>query len=744
MCLITVLTLTLLFLWGTANAQWAPLIGASNVAAGAGHSCAVSTGGGVKCWGRNAEGQLGDGSNTYSNIPTTVSGLGTGVHSVSAGGHNTCALTTGGAVKCWGFNWLGELGNGVNGPDEGSNIPVDVSGLDSGVVAIGVGSQHICALTAQGGIKCWGGNYYGQLGNGYSGSSAYSNVPVDVDGLNAGVQSISVGGTHTCALLESGAVKCWGYNYYGQLGTDNYMSSSVPVDVVGLDSGAQQVSTGDRHTCALTTNGALKCWGWNAYGTLGNGEVWDSDKPVDVVGMDNGVTQISAGSEHTCALIEGNAVKCWGSNVSGQLGNGNYGVNATSTVPVEVSGLDSGVQAINVGYGHTCALIADGKVKCWGDNVFGQLGNGGALLSVPVDVIGLGGDVQGISTGGGYHTCIVTESGEVRCWGNNSHGQLGDGSLLNADAPVVVSDLAASVRIVEVGYQHSCALTTGGAVWCWGRNDRGQLGDGSNSNSSTPVEVFGLSDALAISAGDSHTCALRTGGGVTCWGGNSLFQTGVPGLESDVQAISAGAGHTCALTTGGAVKCWGANWNGQLGDGSFDNSADPVDVVGLGSGVQAISAGVSHTCAVISGGTAQCWGWNRDGQLGDGSYGDSSVPTDVVGLGSGVQSISAGDWHSCALTSLGSVKCWGDNGHSQLGDGSVVDSYVPVDVSGLGSGVQTLSIGDRHTCALTTDNRVKCWGTNYYGALGDGNAWFTSPVHVVEPDPLHVFGSGFE
>ena len=232
--------------------------------------------------------------------------------------------------------------------------------------AVSAGGDHTCALTDSDAVKCWGSNFYGQLGDG---TKADSSVPVEVKGLGSGVAEISAGYHHTCALMYSGAVKCWGGNGEGQLGDGTKADSLVPVKVKGLGSGVAAISAGYHHTCALMGSGAVECWGSNFYGQLGDGTKADSLVPVEVKGLGSGVAEISAGYHHTCARTDARAVKCWGDNSAGQLGDA---TKTDSLVPVDVRDLGSGVAAISAGGDDTCALTVSGAVKCWGSNHYGQ------------------------------------------------------------------------------------------------------------------------------------------------------------------------------------------------------------------------------------------------------------------------------------------------------------------------------------------------------------------------------------
>ena len=370
----------------------------------------------------------------------------TAADSVSTGSVHACVLTAGGDVKCWGFNGTGMLGDGTKADRK---KPVSVTGLPRGIADVQAAWDHTCALTSGGGVKCWGHNGDGELGDG---TKIQRLQPVGVTGLNSGVQAISLGFDSGCALTTGGGVKCWGYNGNGQLGDGTRSTRKNPVDVFGLTSGVAAIAAGWDHTCALLNSGGVECWGNNAHGEIGDGTHTDALKPVAVSGLSSGVAAVSAGLDHTCALLNTGSVKCWGNNATGELGDG---TSNSHKKPVSVFGL-SNAASISAGANHTCAVTTSGGAKCWGNNASGELGDGTTTTRFnPTNVYRSTGGIDMISAGGWKGaglTCLLTTSGAVKCFGANhgvhglepidSHGgQIGDGTTIDRHIPITVRKL---------------------------------------------------------------------------------------------------------------------------------------------------------------------------------------------------------------------------------------------------------------------------------------------------------------
>ena len=523
-----------------------------------------------------------------------------------------------------------------------------------------------------------------------------------------GATAISAGGSHACALHQNGSISCWGNNGYGQLGDgaggseDDY--SSVPVAVVGI-SDAIAVSAGDYNSCALHQTGTISCWsyGWPDASLI----------PVEIDGIDD-ATAVSAGSKRSCALHQNGTISCWSS----------------SSGPVKVQGIDDAT-AVSAGDYDSCALHQTGTISCWSPTA----------ESVPEEIDGIS-DATAVDAGSsgtpGGNACALHQPGTISCWGPTYRS-----------VPEEIDGISDATAIT-LGQSHSCTLHQTGTIACWGNNSEGELGSkagefessdaGYTFDSSVPVGVIGISNAIAITAGDRYSCALHQTGNISCWGDNRDGQLGngtnnyssvpvkVKGID-DATAISAGVWSSCALHNDGNISCWGNNHLGQLGNGTggtfHDHSPVPVKVTGIDDATAITTGGViySHSCALHPTGSIFCWGSNDDGQLGNGTGGDygdmSSVPVKVVNIDDAT-AISTSFRHSCALHQNGTISCWGTNWYGRLGDDNE-DYYssVPVMVKGIDDAT-AISTGLAHSCALHQNGTISCWGHKGSGQLGNG------------------------
>ncbi|HEX8822385.1 MAG TPA: hypothetical protein VF794_20835, partial [Archangium sp.] len=407
----------------------------------------------------------------------------TGFKSLLAGESHTCVLLSDGAPRCWGLNDSGQLGQGHTrslGDDEPlssvGNVPLAESGAQ-----LAVGGHHTCALLEGGAVRCWGHNNSGQLGHGHTRSlgddEAFSNSGYVPFGGRA--VELVAGFAHTCALLDTGKVRCWGHNAHGQLGlrhTRPIGDDELPSGDVDVGGTVRPLVSGAWHTCALLEGGTVRCWGRNDSGQLGLGHtrpIGDDESPasVGVVSLGGTVVQLAAHgtSQHTCALLEGGTVRCWGRNAHGQLGQGHTNSIGDDETPASVGSVNTGGPVLQLATGaeHTCALLSPGVLKCWGRNESGQLGraNTASLSTPPSTPVNLGGTMAFQLATGAWHTCALLSSGEPRCWGRNTHGQLGLGHTYNLGDNEAPSGAALTTplppQVVEAS--QSAASVAGGA-----------------------------------------------------------------------------------------------------------------------------------------------------------------------------------------------------------------------------------------------------------------------------------------
>ncbi|WP_413585462.1 RCC1 domain-containing protein [Bdellovibrio sp. HCB274] len=697
------------------------------------HACAiVKNSGELRCWGKNSDGQLGD-NTTTDRKKSVVVDAGVAYESVAAGGDATCAIVKGtGKLKCWGYGGSGQLGQGVD--IYRSTVPVDVDTVPYKKVVIGY--AHTCGIlkdTEE--VKCWGQNSYGQLGRG---NYTESKGPVAID-TGVAYENITAGWYFNCGTVKaSGALKCWGANYYGHSGLDSSTSYVLTPTIADSGKAYKAVAAGSDHACGILTTGALKCWGYN--GSQGGDGTYSSSNIKPTV-IDIGVSyeKIVTGDYFSCAKVQSSDQwKCWGQNVTRYPdGSKAYGV---SPVPLKTNTAFESLALSSFG----CGIIkTSGEIRCWGDNGYGQIGDGtstsgGYPIQLTPVVTDLGESYESIASDSLFNCGIVKGTGVVKCWGSSTNA-MGDGiGALSRTAPIAV-DGNVRYRKISVSSGHACGIVKDtDALRCWGNNSYGQLGVGATPTSSNVALNVDVGVAYeTISVGDNHTCGIvKTTGELKCWGQNSYSAVGKSSgtakyvlpekLDAAAySAVSAGYRSTCAIVkTTGVLKCWGKAFT--------TTSVTLPTVIDTGVSYQAVSVSsgsANHACGILTTGRVKCWGTGTSGQLGAGTLTTVTTPALVADtdLYSG---INVKGTFSCGLiATTGVLKCWGNNGNGQLGLGDTVTRNSPTVVQS-GISFAAISPGSNHACAIVgATGTLQCWGTNGMGSLGMGAATsYVTPV----------------
>jgi alpha-tubulin suppressor-like RCC1 family protein len=766
-----------------------------------------------------------------------------GSRTIAAGFNHTCVIKLG-YVYCWGYNGYGNLGDGTL--VDTKTMPTTPVKLADGsylknVESIDASANSTCALTSAGAMYCWGYNGYGNLGDG---TTTNRSIPTPVTGMSSGVSYIATG-ISTCAVKTDGSLFCWGYNANGQLGDNTATQRNTPVQVITAANtpitNVIQVSLGWQHTCAIKVGGALFCWGYNGNGMIGDNSTSNRWMPTQVTGMTSGVTDVSAGYYYTCA-VKNSAAFCWGYNANGQLGDASVTQRLTpvavadsaATPAISFTSGVTDVEASDYDPGYTCFIKQSQKVYCTGANAQGQLGTSNTTeFRVPSAPSLFSGSVTGAALGR-YHTCVIMDL-KVSCIGYNANGELANGNLTSTSTvlstqtsfgnPTGALDVVpVSGGATETGYAGTGQLLTGATIldpitgtwfgysyptltyqW-WSCTSAGAASattpsgcsviSGATSLTYTPVagdtgkflrfEVIGTNSAgttLAFSATSASVGVAPANTalpGITSNSGSAGVivgnsATAVPGTWSGTPApgltykwYRCSTSDTTATLTN-PTNCvvidgaTGSTYTYTASDvGSYIRG---IEVAESSSGIayaytptapgpvrqsNVIVSGYEHNC-VIKAGFVYCWGYNNHGQLGDGTTTNAtSVPSTPVKLADGsylkdVVSISAGTYTTCALTVPGAVYCWGSNQYGQLGDGTTTDRLIPTPVTtttvangsiSFQSGVSAIAVGTHQTCAVK-NGAVYCWGFNSNGQLGDATT-----VNKSVPTPSLVVTSG--
>jgi alpha-tubulin suppressor-like RCC1 family protein len=772
-------------------------------------SIQVTFEGNTRSWGANWAGQLGNATTLHSYTPVGVTdpadptGLLQNVIEVTSSGRHSLAVLADGTLWGWGENDQGQLGDGTTTnrllPVQVGDV-LDPSGHLTGVVSAVTGTEHSVALLRDGTVRTWGLNGRGQLGDG---TTTFSVAPVrvvdppDPSGFLQDVAAVAAGGEHSLALLGNGTIRSWGANILGQLGDLSRLDRLTPswvidlTDPSGLLTNVSAISAGRQHSAALISDGTVRSWGDGRDGQLGDNSGLDfSEQPVQVVdptdpsGLLRNVTAIALGARHTMARLVDGTVRAWGSNLDYQLGTGS-GLN--SFVPAQIldlsdpTGYLTGVEGIGAGESGGIAVKGTGTVWTWG-------GWGSILPEQVADPADPTGFLTGVSQieAGTYLFVVQLADGTVRTWGLNDRGQLGDGTSTEpCPSPVLVVSSSHPSGVLRAdkaraGWAHSAALLEDGTVRTWGDNSRGQLGDGTYLQRSEPVPVVDPSGSAGYLAGvadldvsHADTLVILVDGTVRGWGPDQggphpapiMDPTDPTGFLTGVTGIACGGAEprlyarpfALALKSDGTVRGWGHNSYGQLGDGSGRDAATPVQTVdstdpaGVLTGIVDVDAGQSHSVGLKVDGTVRAWGGGAFGQLGVGMAGGSyeplqvEDPDDPTGYLTNVAAIYAGGRHTVALMADGTLRTWGDNSYGQLGDGTTTRSLVPVQVvdpsdpCGFLTGVRMASASYGTTLAVMLDGTVRAWGQNDFGHLGDGTLT-SSPTPVIVTDPTDPTG----
>jgi alpha-tubulin suppressor-like RCC1 family protein len=708
-------------------------------------------------FGRNNVGQLGLGDTTNRPVPTLVRNI-TDAVGIACGSDFTCIITSSGTAWAFGRNANGQLGDGTT-TDRSS--PVAVNGIST-AIGVAAGQGHVLYLLANGSVVGYGSDANGQLGNGTTASNsvnatlAYVTMPSPTDPTFK-ARYIACGSYHSVMVLENGSCYTFGDNTYNQLGVTLASSSSTPVIVPGI-SNVVSAACGEYHTLLVRYDGEVLSCGRNNSGQCGVGNtstvtaftsIWTgtelSSKGLSI--------SVDGGTGHSILALDDGTVKVFGTNATGQLGVGPS--VASYVTPTTLNGYSAYSVACGKDFSFLLlknSAVYSNAIVAFGNNVYGNMGDSQtnvALRWIPNRIYEDASTRKLVSSASSSgSTGYIETDGVAYVCGTNADYQLGDGWTNDVVTSKPVSGILPRIASISFSTNHMLAIDGNGTLWAVGNNVNGQLGDGTNTNRSRPVQLTAPTlngkTFMSVACGLYHNAAIDSTGALYMWGLNNVSQLGdglvtsrnVPFVITGgaisgktIVSVQCGAFHTIALDSLGSVYAWGFNAYGQVGDGTTVTKTIPTLISGgslLNTIVIAISAGTNHTMALSRSGTLCSWGLNTNGQLGDATVVQKTTP---VGLSGGTAAnttfcaIACGSSHSLALDTAGRIHAFGLNTSGQLGDTTVTQRTSPILITGgtlSGKSVVGIAGSNVHTMAIASDGSIHTWGSGANGRLGYG------------------------
>ncbi|MBO9667036.1 MAG: hypothetical protein J7501_09505 [Bdellovibrio sp.] len=609
---------------------------------------------------------------------------------------------------------------------------------------LSIGRKHSCAVMSDNSLRCWGLNAYGQIGDG---TSMFRSEGVTI-ASGTSFKAVSVGNEHSCAIATNGDLYCWGRNANGQVGNNGAGVDKNTPQLIDSGVAYQMVSSGENHSCGLTTTNKIRCWGQGMYGALGNGGTSNLNVPTEI---DAAVDYkfVSVGAKSSCAITSTDKLRCWGHNAVNELGDG---TTTNALAPIDIDATND-YATVAIGSGHGCGVTLTGAMRCWGYNGTGAIGDGTTTARTTPVTVNSGTTYTAVAVtddqnigGGRTTTCAVLSTGAVQCWGSNVNGQLANSTLTQSTSAVNV-DAGTTYSSIFVTGHRACGVTTGtagGALKCWGNfgyDSTKTLNiwgggyaphQGSWNKWFTNYELAKWDEwtpALnSTTENASQTCGLKSGK-LWCWGSAGVFGDGTTSAvrRPAAMAIDPNTTYTaianvhdqdvCAIDSAGNLKCWGKNDYGELGAAVAVGSTAYVPTnVDPGTTYKKVSVAYNTICAITTADELRCAGNGNNYLMGNGSTNSLTAFT-TVDSGVTYAEVGRGFYHTCARTTAGVIKCWGANGFGQVGNGGTTSQATPYIIDG-GATFKKLIVGSSANCGITTSDTVRCWGDPTNGTGG--------------------------